>query len=316
MKDRRKTWLNVGAFALAGTMLTPVPSGAVGAPGDASLRSAGSPFLPGQSARPLLLAAEGGEGGEAGEKIPESYALPSANPPAFDARPAIAAYAAGVHANYVAAAAAARTMQAAVATLLENPTDETLAAARRAWTAARPAYLVTEAYRFYDGPIEQLEARINSWPLDESYIDYVVGNPKAGIINDPSVPISIARIDALDQKTDEDDVTTGWHAIEFLLWGQDLDADGAGNRPVGDYVAGKDNNDRRREYLELVTAQLVSDLDELAGDWAPGDPGNYAATFLKLPEREALGRMINGIAVLAGSELMAERMAVALDSGD
>ena len=140
--------------------------------------------------------------------------------------------------------------------------------------------------------------------------------PSAGIINDPAIAISIGEIDARDQKTDEDDVTTGWHAIEFLLWGQDLNADGPGNRPVSDYLAGKGNNDRRRLYLKLVTTQLVADLEKTAAAWAPGDGGNYAAKFVAMPEREAIGRIVNGMAVLAGSELMSERLAVGLDSGD
>ena len=110
-------------------------------------------------------------------------------------------------------------------------------------------------------------------------------------------------------------MTLGWHAIEFLLWGQDLSATGPGDRPVSDYIAGKGNNDRRRAYLKIVTDRLVADLAHVADAWAPG-ADNYAATFQALPAREAVGRIINGIAVLAGSELMSERMAVGLDSGD
>jgi putative iron-regulated protein len=151
--------------------------------------------------------------------------------------------------------------------------------------------------------------------MNEAFIDYVAGKADAGIINDTSLDISIDEIQKLDQVSDEADVTTGWHAIEFLLWGQDLDANGPGNRPVSDYVAGEDNNDRRRAYLEAVTAQLETDLAGLVEAWAPGKD-NYAASFTALPPREAVGRILNGMAVLAGSELMSERMAVGLDSGD
>ena len=124
--------------------------------------------------------------------------------------------------------------------MLANPTDATLAAARKAWVAARPAYLVTETFRFYDGPIEELEGQINAWPMNEAFIDYVEGKPERRH-HQRSRDRDLDRRDSIakNQVTDEADVTTGWHAIEFLLWGQDLNADGPGNRPVSDYIAGQ-----------------------------------------------------------------------------
>ena len=316
MTTRRKTWLGVGLFAIAGTAVpgaTPlaVASGHVQTTGQADRTgtAAGKPAL--------LMLAGGEEGGEGGGAPVESYALPSTDPDAFqyDAKGEIAAYAAGVHASYAAASAGAQNLSAAIDALLADPTDATLDAARKAWVAARPAYLLTEAYRFYDGPIEDREGEINSWPMNEAFIDYVVGNPKAGIINDPSMDISLVKLMINNQASDESDVTLGWHAIEFLLWGQDLSVTGPGARPVSDYVAGQGNNDRRRAYLKIVTDRLVADLAHVTEAWAP-DATNYATTFLALPEREAIGRIMNGIAVLAGSELMSQRMAVGLDSGD
>src|SRR5690606_27774142 len=121
----------------------------------------------------------------------------------------------GVHASYATAATGAAALAAAIDALLADPTDETLAAARAAWVAARPAYLVTEAFRFYDGPIEDIEGQINAWPMNEAFIDYVDGNPDAGIINDPSVEISMATLLVNNQSSDESDVTLGWHAVEF-----------------------------------------------------------------------------------------------------
>jgi putative iron-regulated protein len=261
-----------------------------------------------------MLAAGGEGGGEAG--LVENYALPDTNPDdyKYDAKPEIAAYAAGVYASYQASLDQAKTMSAAIDGLLANPNDETLAAARKAWVAARPSYLVTEAFRFYDGPIEEREGEINSWPMNEAFIDYVEGNPNAGIINDPSMEISLVKLMVNNQASDETDVTLGWHAIEFLLWGQDLSATGPGNRPASDYVAGQGNNDRRRAYLKIVTDRLVADIASTAEQWASDT--NYAAQFKALPDREAIGRIMNGIALLTGSELMSERMAVGLDSGD
>lgn len=296
-----KVWLGIGIVGLA-------PIGGLWHPGGASFGAA------------PVWAQEGGEGGEGGEAggVPSSYALQSSEPNAFayDASAPIAAYAAHVHASYRDAAEAADRLLRAIDAMLAAPSAESLRAARRAWLDARPAYLRTEVFRFYDGPIEAIEGRINAWPINEAFIDYVQGAPQAGLVNDSSVPVSLEAINERDQVSDEADVTTGWHAIEFLLWGQDLSATGPGDRPFTDYVPGRDHNDRRRAYLRLVTQQLVDDLRSLALAWAPGAADNAAARFLALPPREALGRILNGMAILAGYELLSERLAVALDSGD
>jgi putative iron-regulated protein len=268
--------------------------------------------------------AQGGEGGEAGD-VPSSYRLLSNDPQtyAFDVRPQVAHYATLVHESYAASAAAAARMQVAVRALLEQPSAEMLAAARTAWVEARPSYLVTEVFRFYDGPIDVRadgepgpEPHINAWPLNEAFIDAVKGRPDSGLINDTRTPLTRESILAHDQVSDEADVTTGWHAIEFLLWGQDVDPAGPGTRPHTDFLPGDARRERRRLYLATVTEMLVNDLRGLEAAWAPGDPNNYRARFLALEPREALGRAVNGVANLVGHELPSERLSVALDSGD
>jgi putative iron-regulated protein len=311
---RRKTWIGVGLFAIAGTA---VPTEAPVALGLGRLVTSHVDGNRTALETPALLMLAGGEGGgESG--LVENYSLPSTDPNAFkyDAKAEVAAYAAGVYATYAAASEGAKNLAVAIDAMLDDPTDATLAAARKAWVAARPSYLISEAYRFYDGPIEEVEGEINSWPMNEAFIDYVEGDPNAGIINDPSKEVSLVKLIVNNMASDESDVTLGWHAIEFLLWGQDLSATGPGNRPISDYIAGKGNNDRRRAYLKTVTARLVADIGRVGEAWTPGVPDNYAARFVAIPEREAVGRIFNGIAVLAGSELMSERIAVGLDSGD
>jgi putative iron-regulated protein len=308
MAKQLKVWTTLGLAAM----------------GSASLAQA-APLSVSPSGTPahIILAqaesdGEGGNGGEGGGSLPQTYALGSTDPNAFnyDARPQVEAYVDLVRTAYERAAADAAAMKQAIDAFLAKPAADTLATARKAWIAARPAYLRTEAFRFYDGPIEDVEGAINSWPLNEAYIDYVEGNPKAGLVNDPAFKIDIAEIEKLNQKQDEADVTTGWHAIEFLLWGQDLSADSPGNRPYTDYIAGQGNNDRRRAYLQLVTDDLVKELGELADEWKKDGAKDSAPRLLAMDQREVIGRMLNGMAILAGFELMSERLGVALDSGD
>jgi putative iron-regulated protein len=225
-------------------------------------------------------------------------------------------YADGAHASYAASLASAEEMNAAIDAFVADPTPQTLEAAQEAWLVARADYGPTEAFRFYGGPIDDEETgeegQINAWPLDEAYIDYVEGDPDAGLVNDPDALPEITEdaIIELNEKGGETNVSTGWHAIEFLLWGQDLSEDGPGARPVTDYTTA-DNADRRKEYLTVASDLLVSDLGELVGEWDPAAEDNYRTEFLALPEDEALQMAFIGIGELSRGELAGERMNVA-----
>lgn len=231
----------------------------------------------------------------------------------YDARPQLAAYADLAYDNYREAHSTARYLQLAVSDLLSHPNELTLKNAREAWLAARGPYGRTEAFRFYEGPIDAIETRINAWPLNEAVIDYVKGDPSAGIINKLNGEISEKALIARNAKTDESDVTTGYHAVEFLLWGQDLSAEGPGARSFKDFDGHDKASVRRREYLKIVTALLVKDLRSLTDAWDPKKQGNYRRKFLK--DDKALEKILTGVATLSGFELASERMGTALDSG-
>ena len=236
-------------------------------------------------------------------------------PSADDEREAVEHYAAGVEAAYQASLASATELDAAIDAFVADPTDETLEAAKQAWLTARDDYGLTEAFRFYGGPIDNEETgpegQINAWPLDEAYIDYVEGDEAAGVINDTATypTIDAELITSLNEQGGEANISTGWHAIEFLLWGQDLSADGPGARPVTDYTEAP-NADRRATYLVTASDQLLADLSSMVEAWAP-DADNYRATFVEQEPEESLAAIITGIGELTRGELAGERMNVA-----
>jgi len=243
-----------------------------------------------------------------------------------DADAAIDHYAVIVRANYSETRAKAEDLQTAIEAFLAAPDATKLTVARDAWRAAREPYGLTEAYRFYDGPIDDPvdgpEGRLNAWPLDEAYIDYVEGNPVAGIINNPASFPALTKelIAAQNEKGAEENISTGYHAIEFLLWGQDFDPAGPGARPFTDYLPPGSggtaaNQDRRGQYLSSVTELLVDDLTFVDAAWAP-DADNYAAEFRTIDNREAVRRILQGMGSLSGSELSGERMGTAFDNRD
>ena len=245
-----------------------------------------------------------------------------------------------VYAVYSDSLSTAKTLQTAVDTFLANPNADTLAAARAAWVAARVPYLQSEVFRFGNTIIDDWEGQVNAWPLDEGLIDYVdksyehaLGNPgaTANIIANTEIQVGEDKIDVKDLTPEklaslnelggsEANVATGYHAIEFLLWGQDLNGTGpgAGNRPASDYLEGAGatggHNDRRRAYLKSVTQLLVNDLEEMVGNWKPEVADNYRATLEAEPVTNGLRKMLFGMGSLSLGELAGERMKVSLEA--
>ncbi|MBU2996807.1 hypothetical protein KO500_10190 [Cellulophaga baltica] len=243
----------------------------------------------------------------------------------------IATYATIAATNYNDSYTSAVSLQTAVNAFLETPSEETLEAARDAWLYARDFYGQTEAFREANGPIDNeellaTEGQINAWPLDEGYIDYVsTGDGETvqnGIIGDETFELTEENLINNNETPNDDSISVGWHAIEFLLWGQDLNYDeetgnyddfsGSGERPFTDYTI-EENADRRSIYLQIVTDLLVNDLKDLSDTWEDG--GSYRVTFENLEEETALTNILNGIGFISNGEVALERIDPAIDEG-
>ena len=246
-------------------------------------------------------------------------------------------YADIAEAKYADSLITARRLQTAVDALLASPSAEALEAAKAAWLAARVPYQQTEVYRFGNSIVDDWEGKVNAWPLDEGLIDYVdasYGGPTdeneaaaLNVIANASFMLSGETVDAamitpalLEETLQEADgveanVATGYHAIEFLLWGQDLNGhgSGAGNRPWTDYASGSactgEHCDRRGEYLKAATDLLVSDLEWMTAQWsADGDARNG----LLADEDAGIAAILTGMGSLSYGEQAGERMRLGL----
>ncbi len=232
----------------------------------------------------------------------------------------VSTYADIVFANYEDSLTTAQDLNAAIEAFVANPSEDTHQAAKDAWLAAREPYGQTEAFRFASGPIDDEdgpEGLLNAWPLDEGYIDYVEGVADSGIVNNVAdyPEINAALLESLNEVGAEENVSTGYHAIEFLLWGQDLSDDGSGARSYTDYTTA-DNADRRGQYLVAASELLLVHLQSMVDEWDPNSSGNYRASFLDQEADVSITQMLTGIGILSKSELAGERMFVAYDNQD
>ena len=236
---------------------------------------------------------------------------------------------------------AAINLKKSLKTFVAEPTAENFSAAKQSWLDSREPYGQTEVYRFRDGPIEAVEGAINAWPLGEAVIDYTVavdGDNGLATLEGTNVitgtaTINQALLESLFEKNGDADVTTGYHAIEFLLWGQDLLKDGfsagtpatrdntPGQRPLTDYAlsdactSGLGNTTtpttcvRRGDYLLTVADILIQDLTTVVNAWEPG--GSHYTKFVTGGDA-SLGLILEGMGRLSYGELAGERINIAL----
>jgi len=244
------------------------------------------------------------------------------------------------HAVFSDALITAEALQSKIDMLISKPSGAALDSARAAWKQARVPYQQSEVFRFGNSVVDDWEGQLNAWPLDEGLIDYVassnyhheMGNvgATANIIANSTLKLGGTTLDLSNITPEllaslnelggsEANVATGYHAIEFLLWGQDLNGTkaGAGERPFTDYVQGdgctNDNCDRRAAYLKAVTTLLVTDLKYMQGQWA-AEADNYRAELESQKPQLGLTKALFGMGSLALGELAGERMKVALEA--
>ena len=255
-----------------------------------------------------------------------------------DKQAVLKTYADIAHAGYEDSLITAQALQRAVDGLIANPSEEALAAAREAWVAARVPYQQTEVYRFGNAVVDDWEGKVNAWPLDEGLIDYVDEgaygsesdeNPiyTANVIANEKLNVNGEMVDAStidktliaevlhEAEEVEANVATGYHAIEFLLWGQDLNGTGpgAGSRPASDFSTADCTGghcDRRAAYLKAATDLLIDDLQEMVALWAAG--GEARNGLLSGDADAGLIAMLTGMGSLSYGELAGERIKLGL----
>ena len=281
------------------------------------------------------------------------------------------------YASYSDSVTTLQALKSAIANLKANPTAQTLVDAKKAWLVSREPYGQTEVYRFRLSPIDSTdyksedgpEGDINAWPLGEALIDYTqagndFGDDQLGVNEHKTAvnhgkPITIANLDdniisnksividenLLDKNVsseDERDVLAGYHAIEFMLWGQDLNNDGkadtqgnrqasvktwgannvamGGQRPVSDFVSNTkgDKAERRLQYLTVVVDKLIADMEGVRDAWQKNTSNNYRRQFTGIvtlaQAKQRFAEILAGMGTLSEGELAGERMQIALSS--
>ncbi|MDQ2164629.1 MULTISPECIES: imelysin family protein [Vibrio] len=249
-------------------------------------------------------------------------------------------YANIAHAVFADSLTTAQSLEKSIDQFLMTPSAAKLEEVKQVWLASRVPYQQSEVFRFGNAVVDDWEGQLNAWPLDEGLIDYVatdyqyeLGNEgaSANIIANQTLKIGATTIDVSTITPEliaslneiggsEANVASGYHAIEFLLWGQDLNGTnaGAGARAYTDFVVGSEctNNhcDRRAQYLKAAAQLLVQDLAWMEKQWSADEKANYRHELLAESADNGLRKMLFGMGSLSLGELAGERMKVALEA--
>lgn len=233
------------------------------------------------------------------------------------------------YAAYSDSKAAALSLQESVNTFIAAPTEANLITAKAAYKAIRAPYQQSEIMRFDSmitvgenldadgGPasVDEWEGQVNAWPLDENHINTIIAGSE-----DINVDLLLSENGADDNDAN---VTTGIHAVEFMLWGSDLHGTeaGSGERPASDFaidgLCADSDCERRAQYLSAATDLLVDDLTVMASEWSPAaktNSGTLAYNFLNSPL--AIDYIVGSMITMATDELASARMGSGLSLGD
>ena len=238
-------------------------------------------------------------------------------------------------AKYKDALTLAKHMHNSIEEFMKDTNESNFKKVKDSWLLARTIYQQTEVFRFGNPIVDDWEGKVNAWPLDEGLIDYVDNTNYYPSENDFSnfnvianrklkvegelIDASVINANLLSSKLheiggNEANVAIGYHAIEFLLWGQDLNGTqkGSGNRSYTDFNlknCTNNNCDRRREYLLAASQLLIKDLQYIQSVWSSE---GQARLDLLNDKENGIKRILIGMGSLSYGELAGERMKLGL----
>src|SRR5688572_7428284 len=179
-------------------------------------------------------------------------------------------------ASYDDLATATATMHQHIQTFRANPSAAGLTQCKDDWKSVRQTWEQTEAYLFGPAATENIDPRIDTWPVNFNDLETIINSS-----------------DVLDENyiNNLDDALKGFHPAEYLLYGL------TGTKAHGDFSA------RELEFLEALSLNLKSLTLEMSTGWNPSgstfyheftNAGSGSGTYLT--ELSAIEEMVSAMA--------------------
>ena len=211
---------------------------------------------------------------------------------------------------------------------LENPTPSSMATVRKSWLDTHLAFEFTTLHRHFltrltkdeDLNLHRLEYQIDHWPILPGYVDYVDGYNDSGIVNDMNVFLDIETLKAQHGIFSIDEVSLGFHVLEFLIWGtntsKSLNRETSDFLPIGNLsreqiLAGVELNDlsnnRRRKFLRLANQALYDDFIIIKEIWE-SNSNQFKSIYNKKNGVELVTLLLDAIISMLNEEILARSL--------
>lgn len=249
----------------------------------------------------------------------------------------------------------AQTLDSQLASFMYHPNPMSQAEIQQAWRLAYNSFLHSLIFSYLpiqDPPEWQsqrigyrhLLGQLDSWPIEGGYIDYIQGYPFSGIVNDLTLEIDEDSIRSQHGFTDPTNASLGYHALEFMLWGN------SGKRSAHDFFPQENtapipvndaeitaepladsssnlldgsssdnaliqvevpeiklqNHNRRRQYTQLLIELLQKDLHRIQRRWEPSS-GYYAQLLQQSDSGNTLRSALIAAQGLISNEILHKR---------
>lgn len=147
-------------------------------------------------------------------------------------------------------------------------------------------------------------------PINYSYIDYTSTSPSTGIISDLVTYPNFAGPDllSLHQIGSEQNVTIGFHVLEFLMWGEDLSLSSTNIRPASEFSTTNETTNRRRGFFNSSSYYTKNKLSLLSfGE-------SYENELSKLDPKETMEFILGGLTNFITNDIIDHTIQTPLNS--
>lgn len=147
-----------------------------------------------------------------------------------------------------------------------------------AWLKAHNAYVAVTALAAIN-PEAPLLFQIDAWPIEPGYLDSLPAYPDSGLISDVTITISAESLREQHGFTDPQEVSLGFHAMEYLLFA----------RSAADFAPlPGDPPSAAQPTADPGTTTGAERIEQYAGEGTEADPAGAVAADVVPRRRETL----------------------------
>jgi putative iron-regulated protein len=153
-----------------------------------------------------------------------------------------------IYATYNDLESKSQNLYNSLAAFNSSNSEADLTASRNAWKDVRLAWEQSEGFLFGPVSIDNIDPRVDTWPIDFARIDSVLNTSEV---------LTESYVNNLEE------ALKGFHPLEFILWGSN------GNKAATNFTS------REKEFMMALATNLKNLCSNVKNAWIPGTSNSY-----------------------------------------